>query len=789
MHSIKRSLTFLLVTLLSFFLSSDLYSQEKLTKTQIDSIMKKRWDFRDIKSEYLVNGPEIIKVIKNSCPHEIDSMVAIGTAKMKKQKWGEAKPWFELTLRHDPNNIHANYGYAICVSEFYKYSFLSIIGKLVNWPRSQKHFERVIALDSTYKDVFYQYSLLEKYRENYCKSIRLLHKHISIKKINSDLLISLLRLYDVMIHSKPYDDAESWLKSRSLKYDSYFLGELYRINGLFEKADSIFSALLPDAGELPRQVILLSRVRLCVQNDKPQKAEDFYWQAVNTVTSQLQKYFLLEDFMYIANEKEYEFLKSDQSLNMLPEAMNVFWLRRDPLPSLPYNSRLIEHYRRVIYAEKNFRYDGERHKLYKGDKLNMLKFPKWYYENHKLNDKGLIYIRFGSPDKKVSFIGESSLYTPFKQTVVLPKKISQNMSWLYLPSSDKPKMIFHFVVPEDSPPGYWTLVPGFAMPKESIEQMVDWDHRFHLILNSDNETRSNSIMHELAEQRVETVHRAFHTDRYAWSETTDMLNMFYSIDRYRQSEQKDMVQLDCAIPLSSIFDKDLQRDSVSLETGITIFDGGSTPLLEKIHRFSIKDAADPHVYNNLFIDKFKFPLTFKHYNITIHGRIIGSNKLNGWRFNYVIIDSARNRLACSTLKLAFHISPTTESRIRHRKMLKIIPNPTNKFSRQEALFVYYEIYNLMLNENGNTDYTLNFKLSRAAESKKNVFKRIVGLFGGGKKYQISVENNQTGEFRTETDYLGFDISLLDKGKYKLSLLIKDNVSGQKISTYKNIELY
>ena len=199
MHFIKRSQTFLLVTLLPLILSGHLYSQEKLTQTQIDRIIKERWNFRDIKSEYLVNGPEIIKVIKNTCPHEIDSMLVIGIDKIKKEKWGEAKPWFELILRNDPNNIHANYGYAICLREFYKYSFLSVVGKLVNWPRSQKYFERVIALDSTYKDVFYQYSLLEKHREHYFQSIQLLHNHISIKKLNSDLLISLLCLYDVMI--------------------------------------------------------------------------------------------------------------------------------------------------------------------------------------------------------------------------------------------------------------------------------------------------------------------------------------------------------------------------------------------------------------------------------------------------------------------------------------------------------------------------------------------------------------------------------------------------------------
>ncbi len=112
---------------------------------------------------------------------------------------------------------------------------------------------------------------------------------------------------------------------------------------------------------------------------------------------------------------------------------------------------------------------------------------------------------------------------------------------------------------------------------------------------------------------------------------------------------------------------------------------------------------------------------------------------------------------------------------RHRNHLKIIPNPTKKFNNDESLFAYFEIYNVSKNLEGKTDYSINFELTQVKE-KKNVFNKVLGLFGGQEEYQVSIKNDYVGDSPTVFDYMRFDISDLDKGEYELRMIVKDNVS-------------
>ncbi len=67
--------------------------------------------------------------------------------------------------------------------------------------------------------------------------------------------------------------------------------------------------------------------------------------------------------------------------------MVAFWVSRDPVLSTSLNERLIEHWRRIAYARKHFRRAGNT--VYGTD------------------DRGLIYVRFGKPDRR-----EEKIVTP-----------------------------------------------------------------------------------------------------------------------------------------------------------------------------------------------------------------------------------------------------------------------------------------------------------------------------------------------------------------------------------------
>ncbi len=220
-----------------FFPNTAAYSQIKFSQTQIDSSIKKRWNIRKMRSDYPKSAIKIIEVIKRSCPNEIDTMTAIGRREAEQENWQNALVWFTLSLKYDPDDLQTNYYAGICERDLGRYSFM---WRFARWPRAQKYFDRVIKIDSTYKDVFYQYALLEHYRQHHFKSIEFVQKHLLINGKDDRASLKLFRLYNYMLHHESGEKTEPWLKSRTTTYDQCFLGEYYRLNGLLEQAKSIF---------------------------------------------------------------------------------------------------------------------------------------------------------------------------------------------------------------------------------------------------------------------------------------------------------------------------------------------------------------------------------------------------------------------------------------------------------------------------------------------------------------------------------------------------------------------
>jgi len=97
--------------------------------------------------------------------------------------------------------------------------------------------------------------------------------------------------------------------------------------------------------------------------------------------SQYYKKWLNEDVFWIISPEERDVfvkLKTDEERDSFIEQ---FWFRRNPDPSSPENTFKIEHYRRILYANENF----------------TAGIAGWK------SDRGMIYIKFGEPDRKTTY--------------------------------------------------------------------------------------------------------------------------------------------------------------------------------------------------------------------------------------------------------------------------------------------------------------------------------------------------------------------------------------------------
>ena len=386
---------------------------------------------------------------------QLDSIIAKGKNEIENKEWGNAIDTFGDLLDYKPDNLTANYYYAIGQRETGKSR--NPIERLLRFNSSENHFKKIIDIDSSFKDTYYQLAVLQLYRENYSEAVESAKHQLKINSSIESASTGIFHLYDVLLENENDENVENFLRSNNSEYDKYFLGEFYRRKDSLDKAETIFDSLIYENSPISLIPVYFSLVRLYVQEERYEEADKTYWKAVNSVKNQTDINLVLFDFEYILNAREYKILYSPLSLSAFKNAMKIFWTERDPLPSLPYNIRLIEHYKRLIYAEKNFRYDGLRLRIFDADQLAQIIHPPWYYLNDKFNDEGIIYIRFGEPDEQI----------------LKPSSVSET-SWLYEANNKHPRMIFYFMVGKDSPTGYWTLVPMLLDP-EYLKELQLWD--------------------------------------------------------------------------------------------------------------------------------------------------------------------------------------------------------------------------------------------------------------------------------------------------------------------------
>ncbi|NOX89176.1 MAG: hypothetical protein GXO77_09120 [Calditrichaeota bacterium] len=703
-----------------------------------------------------------------------EAYLELGKLLLRQKKWHECKPYLDMVIKKDPDNIEAHYQMAIADRQ-------DAIGrdqiwKRIMWRNSKKHFLKVIELDSMYKEVFNEFAHLKLQQEEYEDAVNLCLKQLRLKPKLKKPAYDIFGFYDSFLYHggetaifqiKNKDAYQiDWLKKRNGPYDRYFLGEKFRRMGKFEKADSIFHQMLTEFLPFPKIPIYLSLVRLYYQTDQPEKAEKTYWEAVNNINKFWEMRFLFDDIKYIMTDRDLQI--RFKSLAAVKNFYHQFWNKHNPLGSLPYNPRLAEHYRRLIKAEKDFIYDRIRLEINNPDRLNVLNLPQVVLRNTKFNDKGLVYIRYGEPDDRA---------------VSLNDGMASNESWLYYPTVYNPKLIFHFEIAEHAPPGDWRLVP-VPSDRQMLESRLGWDPTLDRYLFADNELEARSVLHELRIKAENTISKAMEKERPTWSDSLKPINLNLVAARFRSRDLENDYLVWMGIDLNSVKNLNSPQDTTLLETGVAVFDSSWNQLDKKVRDIAVILKDTTNVSHDKYIIPYEFKSDQNKIYLSTHVRSVKGNQLGGYKFALNYSAFPKKKLSISDLVLAFKVEPTTQkSSFAYHDML-IVANPTLRFRRSELVYLYFELYNLKTKK-GQTRY----RIEQAVRPVKtaNLFTKFKRLLGIGTK-EILITRNQTGASAVASEYSAFDFSALSKGKKELIITVKDENSGQTVSNKVEFEL-
>ncbi len=140
-------------------------------------------------------------------------------------------------------------------------------------------------------------------------------------------------------------------------------------------------------------------------------------------------------------------------------------------------------------------------------------------------------------------------------------------------------------------------------------------------------------------------------------------------------------------------------------------------------------------------------------------------------------------LTVSDLLLAYDIQTDKISHYYHRGRLSILPSATNIFSRNQPLYLYFEIYNIPYARPAER-VSLRVENTLTALKNRNIFYRLFGK----KEREISIVNEYVTTSQQDFIVQTLDLSNLLPGKYRLKITVSEKRSGQRCTRSTEFEI-
>ena len=159
--------------------------------------------------------------------------------------------------------------------------------------------------------------------------------------------------------------------------------------------------------------------------------------------------------------------------------------------------------------------------------------------------------------------------------------------------------------------------------------------------------------------------------------------------------------------------------------------------------------------------------------LSLEIRDVGKKTVGVFRDTVLVQAFPDDVISMSSVLLASHVGEGKEG-------IEVIPNPLRTFGAGELLYLYFEIYNLVRDAFGQTDFSVTYRVGPPdlrRFSDKRDRKAIEQLGMSEDRWRISVSTDYRGGEMQEPIYLSVDLSELGPGVHLLSIVVTDRQTG------------
>jgi len=495
------------------------------------------------------------------------------------------------------------------------------------------------------------------------------------------------------------------------------------------------------------------------------------------------KRWIVEDVSWIITDEERKIFNSLKTDDEREQFIEAFWYRRDPDPDTDVNEYREEYYQRIAYANEHYT-SG---------------VPGWK------TDRGRIYIMFGKPDEIESHPSGGSYDRPAWEGGGTTSTYPFEVWWYRYIEGVGSDVEIEFVDPTGS--GEYRIARS---PDEkdallntpnaglTLSEQLGLTTKADRIANGGfgGGGQTNQLFSRRAKdnpfEKLDQFNKLSRPPKVKFNDlkvmaeselpkpSFDVLSAALNINLLRVTDTAVLTSFTVEMANQDLVYKEvggLPQAAINIYAKITSVSRPRARIFEDVVTSSFTPEAlaigqqQKSTYNNNIV------LPPGNYKIDVAVRDVNSGKTGVIRKGFTVPKYEEGKLSTSTLILASKIEPLNWRQPSDRFVLgslKVIPNATAEFKRDQTLGVYMQIYNVGIDQatlrpNADIEYVITQKS-----------KVVMRIKEDGKNGFSSINSQQMTLARL--------IPLKDfkPGFYDIQVTIKDNVLNQTLTTDKEV---
>lgn len=531
----------------------------------------------------------------------------------------------------------------------------------------------------------------------------------------------------------------------------YQFGYTYQKIGSYSQALQMYNQikyLMPDYG---RANIRMAEVYYELGDYN--HSTDSYFEGIENLEDKAMLDYLFDEQKIILTSFELNQFES-ATFSLKKKLIKKFWKHRDPDPTTPENERLMEHFRRLRFARENFHFTA----------------PPYY------DDRGKIYIKYGPPDDRYnSPIGN------------IPVK--DNESWTY--ETIAKGFVFDFVADA----GYFRLVedlteaaiPGYNYDAQLALASQLYQNRSHLSQAYANLAVDFSLdrLNYFRAQRIEALEK-YPGEIYRHDFKAKVFPFLTKWAQFRGDNGKTRVEFYTSIPGSMLeFNEVNNRYLNYTDFFIEALDTNFYSAIKTRDRYSIELDYVKEMETRHFLLQNNYQLPPGTYDVAFVMNNVDQSVKGVQKKSMVVRDFSSDRLMLSNVQLSSKISGNVDRLNQSivKNDLSIVPYPFSRVMRSKPIHLYFEIYNLTLDNENKTNFEISYTLKTIQVDRnfwQKTFGSIARIFSTKEKNIISTAIQREGDSDTAFEYISFNLENLDRGLTELQIKVIDKNNLQSV---------